>query len=322
MIKGAVKALALLVALMVALPCVAWNKASHKVSAEIAYAVLARSQPGAIQRIAAIMHAHPAAAVFEKRMRDEGEDGAAHDERLFMEMAQWPDEVRAEGPFHRYHHETWHFVDIPYVPRPGELAKMPAEGPAENIFWAFQENLRIVLDASRSDEEKAVALCWVFNLVGDLHQPLHVIALFDRIFPEGDKGGSLIYVRREADAATTVSLHSFWEDIVTQADDSASVRATARRLANTYLEGGGEALRRSTAPPGERFEIWGRNEIYRLAVTAAYNDLPVDKAKDRSLPLPLPFGYENHARTVAEEQLTLAGYRLAEIIAAIIGYTE
>jgi hypothetical protein len=32
-------------------------------------------------------------------------------------------------------------------------------------------------------------------------------------------------VRHEADAANAVSLHRFWDDLVTQADDSASVRA-------------------------------------------------------------------------------------------------
>jgi hypothetical protein len=72
----------------------------------------------------------------------------------------------------------------------------------------------------------------------------------------------------------------------------------------------------------ERFEIWGRSEIYRLAVTAAYNNLPVDMAKNAALPLLLPFGYENNAKTVAEEQLALAGYRLAEILAAVIPHIK
>ena len=44
--------------------------------------------------------------------------------------------------------------------------------------------------ASNSPDVKAMAYCWLFHLVGDIHQPLHCTALFSaEHFPKGDRGG-------------------------------------------------------------------------------------------------------------------------------------
>ena len=47
-------------------------------------------------------------------------------------------------------------------------------------------------------------MCWIFHLVGDLHQPLHSTALFsERGFPTGDRGGNSVKF------TTLGNLHSF-----------------------------------------------------------------------------------------------------------------
>jgi S1/P1 Nuclease len=44
-------------------------------------------------------------------------------------------------------------------------------------------------------ERKAIALAWLFHLVGDIHQPLHTAQLFTTEYPQGDRGGNEICVR-------------------------------------------------------------------------------------------------------------------------------
>jgi S1/P1 Nuclease len=46
-----------------------------------------------------------------------------------------------------------------------------------NILTALAENESIVKNDS-DPQRKAVALAWLFHLVGDIHQPLHAAQLF------------------------------------------------------------------------------------------------------------------------------------------------
>jgi hypothetical protein len=63
--------------------------------------------------------------------------------------------------------------------------------------------------------KRAVALCWVCHLVGDGHQPLHTVKLLTTQFPapEGDRGGTRFYIRVR-EGARTISLHTFWDDLI------------------------------------------------------------------------------------------------------------
>ena len=42
--------------------------------------------------------------------------------------------------------------------------------------------------------DRADALCWVCHLVGDIHQPLHCVSLFNATFTSGDRGGNSIHL--------------------------------------------------------------------------------------------------------------------------------
>jgi len=37
-------------------------------------------------------------------------------------------------------------------------------------------------------ERRAIALAWLFHLVGDIHQSLHTVQLFTVEYPKGDRG--------------------------------------------------------------------------------------------------------------------------------------
>lgn len=63
-----------------------------------------------------------------------------------------------------------------------------------NILTAMAENERIVKKAS-DPEQRAIALAWLFHLVGDIQQPLHAAQLFTADYPNGDRGANEICVR-------------------------------------------------------------------------------------------------------------------------------
>lgn len=50
---------------------------------------------------------------------------------------------------------------------------------------------------------------YLIHLVGDIHQPLHSVAMFSNEFPEGDQGGNKITVK--APNGTSYNFHSFWD---------------------------------------------------------------------------------------------------------------
>jgi S1/P1 Nuclease len=65
---------------------------------------------------------------------------------------------------------------------------------SKNILTAMAENERVVRIGT-DPEQKAIALAWLFHLVGDIHQPLHTAQLFTVEYPKGDRGGNEICVR-------------------------------------------------------------------------------------------------------------------------------
>ena len=87
-----------------------------------------------------------------------------------------------------------------------------------NILTAIAENERVVKKDS-DEERKAIALAWLFHLVGDIHQPLHTAQLFTTEHPQGDRGGNEICVRA-TQARQPMDLHRFWDGVITSSSKS------------------------------------------------------------------------------------------------------
>ena len=158
--------------------------------AAIAFDELLRDAPATVARVIAILQQHPQ---YESRWKPQLAAMSPQDQErfLFMLAARWPDDIRGDTAFD---HPKWHYIDYPYKPT-GQPASVLAPAPeAENIVAAFQQNVAIVQSAA-PDDQKAVALCWIFHLMGDSHQPLHAVSLFTTQFPDGDRGGNLIFIQ-------------------------------------------------------------------------------------------------------------------------------
>jgi len=95
-----------------------------------------------------------------------------------------------------------------------------------NILTAMAENGRIVKNET-DPELKAIALAWLFHLVGDIHQPLHTAQLFTVDYPKGDRGGNEICVR-VTQQGQPMDLHRFWDGVITSSQNLTRLRNERR----------------------------------------------------------------------------------------------
>jgi S1/P1 Nuclease len=91
-----------------------------------------------------------------------------------------------------------------------------------NILTALTENESMVKNNSEP-QRKAIALAWLFHLVGDIHHPLHTAQLFTVDYPHGDRGGNEICVR-VTHTGQPIDLHRFWDGVITSSSNLTRLR--------------------------------------------------------------------------------------------------
>jgi hypothetical protein len=189
----------------------AWNIPAHMLSAAIAYQILLQENPPTIDKIKGLLEKHPwYANQWQARLKDV--PIADHGLVLFMLAARWPDDIRTQDKAQNT--PSWHYINnLPFKPdgQPGSVQIRDPE--PVNILTALAENENVV----KSDpERKAIALAWLFHLVGDVHQPLHAAQVFTVDYPNGDRGGNQICIR-VTPAGRPMPLHRFWDGMITPA---------------------------------------------------------------------------------------------------------
>lgn len=321
----------------------AWHSDGHLTIARVAWKQL---NAGEQLRVTKILRAHPHYDVFLADARPR--DLASEAEWVFARAAVWADWVRDPmGPGldaarskalkKQFNKPLWHYIDLPFV-HPKDVEKfdeaairkqilepaLNAKGEPRHALAALEHVTKQLKAADTSDADRAVALCWLMHLVGDLHQPLHGAALisikpaFDP--PGGDRGGNLLGIKIKPDDPKAVNLHYFWDSLLFQDEPGyAAVEGLAARLVND------PKLQRAELPElkATEFLAWA-DESLELAKTVVYKH-DGKFLKLRSLPRfkldltgldapPLPDGYQEVAEKIAARRMVLAGYRLADQI--------
>ncbi len=287
----------------------AWNIPGHMVSGAIAYRELKAKDPKALAKILALLKKHPQyAQMFGPKLASETLSADEKDLYLFMLAARWPDDIKSTD--YEPKHNNWHYINYPHIGTNGATITIP-EADSVNIVTAYKQNLQL-LKSKASDEEKAIALCWVFHLMGDIHQPLHATALFSAELPKGDQGGNLLYVRAEEEGKA-FTLHSFWDWLVIgsqnfrEADNRAVLLKNEKELSRKNLK----------ELKNKKFEGWAEKESFELAKKHAYAQRGLQTSTNREQALLLSQEYINVAKTVAEKQIVLAGYRMADLLCKV-----
>jgi hypothetical protein len=292
-------------------PVSAWNRAGHMLSGAIAYDTLKKDNPKKLEKVIAILKTHPHyATMWQKQL--ERVDEQDRDQYLFMLAARWADDIRDDAD---YNQPTWHYIDFPFIP-PGQPPEVKSADPPEpNIQTAFRQNVD-TFQKGKDDKERAVALTWIFHLMGDCHQPLHSTAVFTTDFlpPKGDAGGTKGFIRAEADK-DPINLHKYWDDLVIGSERITDVRNRGIEIRHDFPR---EQLDKTpkTVTPND-FPKWIQ-ESFEVAKKDVYRQGKVLGSVTRDKAPVLPDDYAKVNQPVAQKRVALAGYRLADLLQKLV----
>lgn len=293
------KLLLLFLLVLAPLPAFAWNKMGHYVTAAIAY----RELPArAAKAYAELLHAHPSFATWKADYVKEGKD-VSFDAYLFMRASVWPDEIRGrEHPDHAHNHSAWHYVDYPVTPPDFPMKGRPS--PDNDVLFGIAHSVEMLASEGASKADRAVALAWLLHLGGDVHQPLHSAALTNETYPKGDRGGNDFYVRPEEQP---VRLHALWDGLLGRADRPREADQVAIALRSRIAR---EALPAVEVSDPTAWSLEGRE----AAIEHVYLRGTLAGSLEKEEAPGLPEGYLPAAKELAEQRITLAGYRLADVL--------
>ena len=133
--------------------------------------------------------------------------------------------------------------------------------------------------------------------------------------PEGDRGGTRFSIRVR-DGAHTISLHTFWDDLILGSERFQSVHntATALRLQPDHARAQLPELR------GTSFEQWAKQESFSLAKDQVYRNGQLRGSRDQQNGEVFPADYITTVKPLAERRIVLAGYRLADVLTQIASH--
>ena len=188
----------------------AWFDTGHEIIASITYDELT---PAARNAANDLLKQHPR---YQKDLLAELPEGFDPQRYAFMIAATWPDIVRRQNhPMHFVaNHPAWHYINIPFV-QPGfagpttQPAAQTAPGEPRNILEALDKATTELGNPSAAASDRAVWLCWILHLCGDLHQPIHAINFYSPQYPDGDQGGNLqLVLRMPNQLDSQINLHA------------------------------------------------------------------------------------------------------------------
>jgi hypothetical protein len=319
----------------------AWNSIGHLASAKLTYDQLNDANRA---RLYALLQEHPH---YRQYLAAGRPADISEPEWVILRAAVWPDWVRPRRndsrglAVTRYHRGEDHYINVPIIdPKYASTFAGKTLIPPDkaNILCALKERCNELRMATAAPEDKAVAVCWIFHLIGDVHQPLHNAAYFSSEggFRQGDEGGNKFGVMVDG---RKWKLHAFWDDLLGEdadyADDSPQHQQEIVRRA-TELANRLRGLKLTANDEKEltdhlTFESWSR-ESAELARTVAYQKPDgsgfLDHVEVKRFGRPFPDSvpevgqnYASRARSTAEVRIVLAGRRLADRIAQLLDNT-
>lgn len=291
-----------MLSLIAAEPAFAWGNEGHMAIGLIAYDQLADRDPAAVAAIEALIAQHPDHDSFDSALT--GLEEAERERRLFALIARWPDDIRGTP----YNHTHWHH-ELRVVAG-WRAFRRPSLGAADH---AFRHNLAVVRDPQADPGQRAIALCWLFHIVGDMHQPLHAGQRQDGHFPLSDFAGTKGWVRRSPDSAPE-SFHRFWDTAAdVPGDELAGAQAIAAAIEDhppPVAEPSGDWL--------ADYRSWTR-ESERIAAEHAYPGAWTAEHASRQKAGLLTPDYVAAANGVALRRIGEAGERLAGLLRSLFG---
>ena len=294
----------------------AWWDTGHLLVARIAQDLILQQEPLLVEHFNDVLQVlrekHPELTVDESY------------EHGFVESATFADEL-----YNKYNGTwqfNWHFVDTPLLDEGKTLDDYPdfkvqAQNSTETIknLVAFLRKepgyedgyaYKTLMDHMNGDTSaaKSMALRLLIHYVGDIHQPLHAVSRLNEEYPEGDMGGNLFKIAQE----DLGNLHSLWDSVIltrqgyaqlplsTEDWDELTKQAEAL-LSSHQVE---DTLTKNLDP------LEWASESFHFAKNFTYTAQPGQKVTQE---------YLKDGIQIAERRITLAGYRLANLLLTLDG---
>ena len=301
----------------------AWDSVSHRLSAAVAMDFLSANKKA---QLLTILRQHPR---FEEDFLAQvpGFVDLGDDEQMAVwllgQAAYWPDIARGlpTAEAENYSRPAWHYIDGAWVRGAATTqgnsyigvarfddiigedgAMIRNEQQVNNIVTALDYNTMVLADANRPMPDRAVALCWVLHLMGDIHQPLHAGSLFSAaVFSRGDRGGNGV----PTDAG---NLHTRWDRALSAAGLVETLRLIQQqlsRVASPRIEG-----------VESNWSLW-LSESRQILQSNVYTDAmkqeiaAADRANRALRPFTLSASYVSRMQEIARQRIGQAGVRLA-----------
>lgn len=318
-------------------PCttaLAWNPPGHMAIASIIYDQLNPSQQ---ETWVKVLRSHPRYAQDFEAAMPQNLSPEQQSRWIFMRAATWPDLARGfEGDDQKYNHPSWHYIDLPVYLDDAAREKIhppvlegdyrKARSPQSmNAVQAINKALAELSDHATPAPDKAIDLCWVLHLAGDIHQPLHGATLYSaerfRGILLGDRGGNDIPVHENEGLLAnfkTPNLHGLWDNILLEDSSYDAVTSLAAELEKARSLQSFSAVAKQTDAMewAKESNQLSQQDVYtpevREVVRAgeAHPHAPLT-------PVQISADYLKRARSIAQERAALAGYRAASLLSKI-----
>lgn len=317
---------AVLAVVLFAPAAMAWHESGHMALTLIAYRQLDDGQKKKVQDILA-EHPH-----YKEYLTADKPDDADKGEWVVMRASVWPDWVRKNHT--EFNKGTHHYVNLPVKRTDGASEeqlkaiaeteaglKEPDKGGA--LLVEFPKRVKEIGSAEKA-ADRAVALCWVLHMAGDIHQPLHAATLLSKDSTKGDRGGNQSFVLWKDKAE---NLHALWDSGMGWDAEKGSTQ-TLYGLADQFAREFGK--RHPTADDERKVKVaedWAKeSQALTDQHVYSFDGKPIDITFDFGFPTTvkadgvkkLPDGYEKNGRKVAEKRIALAGVRLGDVLAAAV----
>jgi hypothetical protein len=297
-----------------ALPALGWDDSGHKITAYIAWQ---RMTPDVRERVLKILLAAPEDSTIGTYYFPYGSQNVdARKRDFFMVMATWADLIRDrnfEVRMKKYHKSNWHYDDQFWTSKDGKIEYLKAPEDGGQALMRIDEFVKVI-GSNAPDSEKALAIAWLEHLIGDIHQPLHSSARVTDTEPKGDQGGNLFSLTpKDTPRDKQENLHWFWDSIVVR-----NIKNTKNVCDIDFLEplAKGFMKKYPFAKMQGRLALSDPSSWAKESLTYAQNDVFSSDLKRGEMPSDK---YKKKGLKIAEERLTLAGYRMGEIFNQVFG---
>ncbi len=201
----------------------------------------------------------------------------------FAYLSIWPDTLRYQN---NHDYDAWHFIDYPFV----KDNVTPKNFSKDNVVSAILYNTHILQDPKKSLQDRAKALSFVVHFIGDIHQPMHCVTLYSLQFQNGDRGGNAYRLQD----ARVDNLHQLWDQGVFWYQGK-SAQVLAENLQASYPESDFTQALLDQTPNHWALASF---QLAKQAYSVPYDGVLTDE-------------YVKLSQIIVQQQLVLAGYRLA-----------